>query len=205
MQRKLSIFATLLLTGLSLAGFTFPASSMAEEETGAPWLLWVFVAIALVAFVVFLVWWWRRGEDAEQEPAIAPPTRQKIATSAAEEIEEAAAATVAAEEAAAKGATDEAAAGEEPAPAPPEPDDLKVIEGIGPKISSVLQAAGITTFAQLAGTSTGQLEQILEEADPNLLRLAKPTTWPEQAKLAARGRWEELEKLQDELHGGKRR
>jgi len=111
----------------------------------------------------------------------------------------------AAEEAAAKDATDEAAAGEEPVPAPPEPDDLKVIEGIGPKISSVLQAAGITTFAQLAGASTGQLEQILEEADPNLLRLAKPATWPEQARLAAEGRWEELEKLQDELHGGQQR
>jgi predicted flap endonuclease-1-like 5' DNA nuclease len=69
----------------------------------------------------------------------------------------------------------------------------------------VLQAAGITTFAQLAEASTAQLEQILEAADPNLLRLAKPTTWPEQAKLAAEGKWEELAKLQDELHGGRRR
>jgi hypothetical protein len=29
-------------------------------------------------------------------------------------------------------------------------------------------------------------------------------TWPEQAKLAASGEWEALEKLQDELKGGKR-
>jgi predicted flap endonuclease-1-like 5' DNA nuclease len=99
--------------------------------------------------------------------------------------------------------TEEGAA--EPVPSAPAPDDLKQIEGIGPKLSSVLQAAGITTFAQLAEASTAQLEQILEAADPNLLRLAKPTTWPEQAKLAAEGKWEELAKLQDELHGGRRR
>lgn len=206
MLRKLSIIATLLLTGLSLAGFTFPASSMAEEETGTPWLLWVFVVVALVAFVVFVVWWWRRRDDEEEEEAAtASPTSQEEAAPAAEELAEATAEAVAAEGDAVEGATDEAAASEEPAPAPPEPDDLKVIEGIGPKISSVLQAAGITTFAQLAEASAEQLEQILEEADPNLLRLAKPATWPEQAKLAAEGRWEKLEELQDELHGGQRR
>jgi predicted flap endonuclease-1-like 5' DNA nuclease len=204
MLRKLSIIVTLLLTGLSLAGFAFPSSSMAEEESGNPWLLWVFVVIALVAFVVFLVWWWRRGGDEEEEPTIASPARQGVAVPAAEVSEEAAAEATAAEEAAVEGPTDEAAAAEEPAPPPPEPDDLKVIEGIGPKISSVFQAAGITTFAQLAGASTGQLEQILEEANPNLLRLAKPATWPEQAQLAAEGKWEELDKLQDELHGGQR-
>jgi predicted flap endonuclease-1-like 5' DNA nuclease len=84
------------------------------------------------------------------------------------------------------------------------PDDLKRIEGIGPKISSVLQAAGIATFAQLAATDVGRLRQILEEENPNLLRLADPTTWPDQARLAADGAWEALEKLQDELKGGRR-
>jgi predicted flap endonuclease-1-like 5' DNA nuclease len=83
-------------------------------------------------------------------------------------------------------------------------DDLKRIEGIGPKISSVLQAAGMATFAQLADTDVDRLEQILAESDPNLLRLANPSTWPEQAKLAAEGQWEALEKLQDELKGGRR-
>jgi predicted flap endonuclease-1-like 5' DNA nuclease len=83
-------------------------------------------------------------------------------------------------------------------------DDLKRIEGIGPKISSVLQAAGIATFAQLADTDVDRLEQILAESDPNLLRLANPATWPEQAKLAAEGRWEALEKVQGELKGGRR-
>jgi predicted flap endonuclease-1-like 5' DNA nuclease len=187
MVRKLIMIATLLIAGLSLTGFAVPASSMVEEE-GNPWLLWVLVLVVLVAFVLFLVWWWMRGRTEGKEQEIALPAKSAAAAT------EGSVAEAPAEEGA-----------EEPVRPPPAPDDLKQIEGIGPKLSSVLQAAGITTFAQLAEADTGQLEQILEEADPNLLRLAKPTTWPEQAKLAAEGKWEELAKLQDELHGGRRR
>jgi predicted flap endonuclease-1-like 5' DNA nuclease len=92
----------------------------------------------------------------------------------------------------------------EPPAEPLQPDDLKRIEGIGPKISGVLQAAGIATFAQLAATDVSRIRQILEEENPNLLRLANPATWPEQAQLAAAGEWEALEVLQDELKGGRR-
>jgi len=67
----------------------------------------------------------------------------------------------------------------------------------------VLQKAGVKTFAQLADTKVERIKEILKEADPNLLRLADPTTWPKQARLAASGKWEALEKLQDRLHGGK--
>jgi len=84
----------------------------------------------------------------------------------------------------------------------PAPGDLTRMEGIGPKISSLLQTAGITTFAQLAAADVSRLEQILTEAD--LLGLADPTTWPEQARLAAAGEWDALEALQDELKGGRR-
>ncbi len=87
---------------------------------------------------------------------------------------------------------------------PSQPDDLQIIEGIGPKIAGVLQAAGISTFAQLAATDVDRIKQILEQANPNLLRLADPTTWPEQARLAAEGAWQALEKLQGELKGGRR-
>lgn len=83
------------------------------------------------------------------------------------------------------------------------PDDLKRIEGIGPKIAGVLQAAGVTTFAHLAEISADQIRQILEEADPRLLRLADPTTWPKQAELAAAGDLEALEAFQGELKGGR--
>ena len=54
---------------------------------------------------------------------------------------------------------------------PPKPDNLQRIDGIGPKLSSVLQAGGITTFAALANADDGQIRQILEDADPRLLRL----------------------------------
>jgi len=90
----------------------------------------------------------------------------------------------------------------EPPPAP-EPDDLKRIEGVGPKIAGVLQAAGIATFAQLAASNADQIEQTLNDADPNLANLADPTSWPQQAQLAAEGKWDELEALQDELKGGR--
>ncbi|MGD8464399.1 MAG: hypothetical protein PVI09_11085 [Anaerolineae bacterium] len=87
---------------------------------------------------------------------------------------------------------------------PTTPDDLKRIEGIGPKLSQVLQAAGIATYAQLAGAGVEQIEEILEEADPRLLRLAKPEYWSEQAALAAAGEWDALQALQQELKAGRK-
>jgi len=96
---------------------------------------------------------------------------------------------------------------EEPAarvPQPGEADDLRLIEGIGPRIAGVLQEAGIKTFAHLAATNADQLQAILREADPRLLRLADPGTWPEQARLAAGGEWDELAGLQQSLRGGRR-
>ena len=79
-------------------------------------------------------------------------------------------------------------------------DDLQIIEGIGPKISSLLKEAGIITFAQLAKEEPANLKHILEKAG---LRLGDPTTWPEQAKLAAEGNMEGLQKLQKSLKGGR--
>ena len=80
-------------------------------------------------------------------------------------------------------------------------DDLQRIEGIGPKISGLLQAAGIATFAQLADANVDRLEQIVRDAG---ITIANPSTWPEQARLAAAGKWDELEVLQEELIGGRR-
>jgi large subunit ribosomal protein L21 len=84
----------------------------------------------------------------------------------------------------------------------PVADNLKRIEGIGPKISSLLQEAGIATFAQLAATDVSRIQEILAAAD--LRGLADPTTWPGQAKLASEGQWDKLGALQDELKGGRR-
>jgi predicted flap endonuclease-1-like 5' DNA nuclease len=82
---------------------------------------------------------------------------------------------------------------------PDRPDDLKRIQGIGPKIARVLGEAGIMTFSQLADSEAGRLRQILGESDPRLLRLADPTSWPGQAKLAASGDWDALKALQGTL------
>ena len=80
-------------------------------------------------------------------------------------------------------------------------DDLTIVEGIGPKIAELLTARGLQTFAELAVTPVDRIAAILQEAGPHF-RMAVPTTWPEQAKLAAHNRWTELKTLQDALDGG---
>ena len=81
-------------------------------------------------------------------------------------------------------------------------DDLKKIEGIGPKIEELFHAAGITTFAQLSATSVEAMEAILTAAGPRF-STHNPGTWAQQAALAAAGKWAELKVWQDELDGGK--
>lgn len=83
---------------------------------------------------------------------------------------------------------------------PTKPDDLKVIEGIGPKTAGVLKSSGIKTYKQLSLAGVEQIKTVLTE---NRIR-ANPTTWPEQAKLAAAGKWEALEALQAKLKGGRK-
>lgn len=85
---------------------------------------------------------------------------------------------------------------------PAQPDNLEIVEGIGPKFASILQAAGITTFAQLAEVSEERIRQILQEASPRLLRLARTSTWSQQARMAANGEWDALESWQAKLKGG---
>ncbi|WP_282164960.1 50S ribosomal protein L21 [Cellulophaga baltica] len=78
-------------------------------------------------------------------------------------------------------------------------DDLKKVEGIGPKIAETLVAAGISTFAELAKTDAAKISEIIADVRGNHVT----DTWPAQAKLAAEGKWDELKKWQDELDGGK--
>lgn len=82
------------------------------------------------------------------------------------------------------------------------PDDLKIIEGIGPKIAEIFAAAGISTFAKLASTDVAKLREILDAAG-NKYAAHDPSTWPQQAKLAAEGKMDALKVLQDELQGGR--
>ena len=83
-----------------------------------------------------------------------------------------------------------------------EPDDLKKIEGIGPKMARALNDAGIFTFAQLADANEEQLTQAVEDAG---MRFAPSLpTWAEQAGYADKGDWDGLQTLQDSLKGGRR-
>lgn len=81
-------------------------------------------------------------------------------------------------------------------------DDLKIVEGIGPKIADLFIKKGIKTWKQLSETSVEKLKEILDAAGPNF-QIHDPGTWPAQARLADQGKWEELKTLQDELKGGK--
>lgn len=83
-----------------------------------------------------------------------------------------------------------------------EGQDLKIIEGIGPKIESILKAAGINNWTELSAASNKRLRTILDEAGSRY-KMHDPKTWSEQATLAANGKWEELEKMQDNLKGGR--
>jgi len=78
-------------------------------------------------------------------------------------------------------------------------DDLKKIEGIGPKIAETLTNAGVGTYAELANTTPEKISEIIAGVRGNHV----PTTWPQQAQLAADGKWDELKALQDKLDGGK--
>ncbi|MEL7120542.1 MAG: helix-hairpin-helix domain-containing protein [Bacteroidota bacterium] len=82
------------------------------------------------------------------------------------------------------------------------PEDLTIVEGIGPKIDGLMKAAGINTWSDLAATSVSKLKEILREAGDKY-KLAVPDTWPKQAKLAAEGKWSELKDYQDFLDGGR--
>ena len=80
--------------------------------------------------------------------------------------------------------------------------DLTKVEGIGPKIAGILNAAGIHTFEDLANTHYEDTKRILTEAGSKFAS-HDPTTWAGQAHLAAQGKWAELKKWQDELDGGR--
>ena len=177
-------------------------------------------ALLILVFVVLIVWWALRrsaSESAKEAPkghegeAHAEPLHSEIIA----DVEPVSASPVVVTE-------PEPAPEPEPEPEPvvvteraaelipvaaPEvevkPDDLIIIEGIGPRISGVLKNNGVKTFAQLAAMQPAEIKAILNAVDERLGRIADPSSWPEQAALAARGDLEGLQKLQDSLKGGR--
>ncbi len=83
-----------------------------------------------------------------------------------------------------------------------EKDNLKKIEGIGPKIEKLLNEAGVNTFSDLSKAKLALLKEVLANAG-NRFKMHDPKTWSKQAKLADMGDWEKLQTLQEQLKGGK--
>jgi predicted flap endonuclease-1-like 5' DNA nuclease len=189
----------------------------------------IWLQAALVFLTIFIFWWirqrrqepqvadrpviWRR--DIEMGPTIIPQTAVEESTVVMEAPEVQMGAGQAVEETAdLQNRQEQVPSTSSPAevqgPPPlseelpsetPASDDLEIIEGIGPKISRILQDAGIRTFVQLSDTDVPRLEEILRAAS---IRLANPETWAEQARLAAAGEWNKLETLQGQLKRGRR-
>lgn len=88
------------------------------------------------------------------------------------------------------------------AKATPVKEDLTRVEGIGKKIEALLYKNKIYNYNQLAKSTITSLKAMLEAAG-NKYSMHNPGSWPKQAKLAAAGKWEELEVLQQKLKGGK--
>jgi len=168
---------------ISVAPLALVLSGCAQQDATAPGLpWWGWLIIILVIFLLF--WLVFRSRPVEETP---PPAHEaEVPTRAAE---------VAVVEPAPAEAAPEVVSAALP------PDDLTLIEGIGPKINSILQAAGVNTFAQLAALEPQQIMAILTAGG---IRLADATTWPEQAAMAARGEMERLHLFQKTLKGGRK-
>jgi predicted flap endonuclease-1-like 5' DNA nuclease len=201
---------TPIFAGPVMALASASALQAAEGSAGIPWWIW-FVLIA-VLLLLLLIGFARQPEPGQSLPKpgerITPPVAAAVAAESGED-EAPDAPTVVDETAdedlaqttetadSESGVTAAEVSEAEPVPA----DDLKRIEGVGPKIAGILGDNGITTFAGLAATEPEQLQELLITAG---IRLAHPGTWPEQAGLAAAGQWNELEKMQDSMKGGRK-
>jgi predicted flap endonuclease-1-like 5' DNA nuclease len=150
-----------------------PISSSLAAAPTISWWVWLLI-IVLIILLILLLWWLFKKDRSESTSTTEPvhETPQPVETRSISVPME-----------------------------PAVPDDIKIIEGIGPKIEKILNEAGIHTCATLASSEVSHLEGILKAAN---LRLADPTTWPEQARLAAEGKMEELQTLQGQLKGGRK-
>jgi len=149
------------------------AFSNAQGGRGALWWIWL---IIIIAIVIFLIWMLFKPSETEKTKEEEKRTESKELKERTEEV--------------IKKSEDKE-------------DDLKLIEGIGPKVSQILKEHGIKTFKDLSKKDPEDIKKLLESK--GIRGIVDPTTWPEQAKLAAEDKWEELKKLQKELKGGRRR
>jgi hypothetical protein len=164
-----------------------------DRRNGLPW--WAWLLILLAPILVFL-WWLRRrsGEESHDTYPAVDPTAPEVGHLAGFDAFDAGRGP----DFAGVEALDDDDSIDEGEGATP--DDLTLIEGIGPKLSAILNGAGITTFAQLAVTTPQEIQSILRAAGH---RIADPTSWPDQARLLVAGDIEGFQALTARLKGGR--
>ena len=81
-------------------------------------------------------------------------------------------------------------------------NDLKVIEGIGPKIEGLFHNYDIKTWDALAHTSVAKCQEVLQSGGDRY-RVHDPSSWPMQAMMCYEGKWKELRRWQVEHKHGK--
>jgi predicted flap endonuclease-1-like 5' DNA nuclease len=81
-------------------------------------------------------------------------------------------------------------------------DDLKLVEGIGPKIEALYIKAGIKTWKALSETPLEKSQAILKAAGERYA-IHNPGSWAKQALMASEGKWADLKAWQDAHKGGK--
>lgn len=81
-------------------------------------------------------------------------------------------------------------------------DDLKLVEGIGPKIEGMFKDHGIKTWKGLSEASLAECQKILDTGGTRY-KIHDPASWPLQAKMCYEGKWAELVKWQQEHKHGK--
>ena len=81
-------------------------------------------------------------------------------------------------------------------------DDLKIVEGIGPKIEGLFHNYNIKTWKALSRVSVAKCREVLDSGGEKY-RLHDPASWPMQAKMCYQGKWKELYRWQEEHKHGK--
>lgn len=81
-------------------------------------------------------------------------------------------------------------------------DDLKVVEGIGPKIEGLCHDIGIKTWKALSEAKYDTLKKMLKDAGPRY-QMHDPKTWPLQSGMAHKAEWKKLKEWQDSHSHGR--
>jgi predicted flap endonuclease-1-like 5' DNA nuclease len=81
-------------------------------------------------------------------------------------------------------------------------NDLKIVEGIGPKIQQLFNSFEIKTWKDLSETTVAKCQEVLDSGGARY-KIHDPASWPMQAKMCYEGKWKELHKWQEEHKRGK--